>query len=324
MRGNGIGWIAWVAAGIGLAAGPVPRPVLEPWPGETWAQAVDLTYLNAVPWRRNLSGVHWNPQTGHLWLANNSGLVTRLQADGTGGFLKARDYPVGGDLEAITQIDEASDAFCVLEERAGQIREYGIEEGRLRRTWDLTAHLGRLKNDGPEGLAFIPDAALERGGFRDGEGRPYPRSRQGAEGLGGIFLVAVQAGSRADAGFVYAFDPRHDGTVAMIGRYRTARRESCELAYDRESGYLYILHNIDGNTLEVVTLDSESVAGERSFRRMVEIRVPSESNIEGFSLGAPGRWGGVGAGLRWCFLADDDNREGALRWFTRWIPPRQP
>jgi hypothetical protein len=298
------------------AVGTEPSQAISSWPGEPWEEAVDLTPLNSSLWRRNLSGIHWNSRTSRLWLANNSGTFTALKSDGTGGFVKERDYSVGGDLEAITQTDPAGDSVFLLDERENEIREYGIGEGRLKQTWNLTAYLGKLKNNGPEGLAFVPDAWLATRGFRDSAGQLYPRSAHGFSGLGGLFLVAVQAVGRPQAGYIYAVDLKQDGTWTAVGKYQTARLESCELAFDAESGLLFILHNHDGNTLEVTDLTSAPQGADRRFTTIREFRVPSGSNIEGFSIGAAG-WPGGSKDETWCFFADDDNERGALRWFRK-------
>jgi hypothetical protein len=300
-------------SGTVLGADTISR--ILPWPGEKWENAVDLTSLDPSLWKQNLSGIYWNSRTGRLWLANNSGTFTVLKFN-AGIFEKEREYPVGGDLEAITQTDIEGDSVFLLAEREAEIREYGIKDGQLRQTWSLKTGLGDLKNNGPEGLAFIPDEWLAKGGFQDSAGQVYNRSAPGAAGLGGIMLVAVQAVGRAQAGDVYAFDLKKDGTWTAVGRYQTARRESCELAFDSQTGLLYILHNIDGNTLEVTDLKSSPQGAARRFTTLREIRVPSRSNIEGFSLGSARRVG-ASASEYWCFFADDANERGALRWFSK-------
>ena len=82
------------------------------------------------------------------------------------------------------------------------------------------------------------------------------------------------------AGYVYAVDLKNDGTWSAVGRYRTSRGESCELSFDASIGRLYILHNIDGNFLEVTDLTSFPIGADRQFTTLNEFKVPSTSNIE--------------------------------------------
>ncbi len=291
---------------------------VDPWPGEAWTAATDLTFLNPSGWASNLSGAYWNPVTRRLWVANNSGHFSRIREDRAGGFALEATFSPGGDFEAITQADPSADVVYLVVEGSDRIRRYNANTGVLERYWDLTSLVGGMAddNDGLEGIAFIPDAWLAASGFRDGNGNPYPKSVHGAEGLGGIMLVAVQDRERATAGFVYAVDLRNDGTWAAVGSYKTSRGESCELAFDASTGRLYILHNVDGNVLEITDLTSEPWGAYRKFTTLREIRVPSASNIEGFAL-APALKPDGSLGDRRVFFTDDDNAQGALRVFSQ-------
>jgi len=286
---------------------------VDPWPGESWTASSNLTFVGAgAPhaWTRNLSGAYWNPVTRRLWVANNSGSFSVLKEDGSGSFVAERHFAPGGDIEGITQVDSLTNAVFVIVEKAEDIREYRVSDGALVRTWDLTPTVGSLANDGTEGIAFVPDASLAAGRFTDWNGNRYTRSAHGTNGLGGIMLVSVQAG-----GYVYAVDLKKDGTHTLVGKYRTSRRETCELAFDPSDGRLYILHNTGGNVLEVSDMSSSEDKPDRRFTTLREIRVPSGSNIEGFAL-TPAPGGGA-VKERWCFFTDDDAEDGALRWFMR-------
>jgi hypothetical protein len=292
---------------------------VEPWPGESWSEATDLTSVGPAVWSSNLSGAYWNPRTRRLWLADNSGTFTVLRENGKGGFLEERDYSPDADLEAITQVDGDETHAYLLVERANVIQEFDIASGKPRRVWNVTSLVGDLKNEGTEGLAFVPNAWLAASGFADGAGKPYPKSIHGANGLGGIMLVAVQDTAGTSAGCVYAVDLKKDNTWTAVGKYRTSRKESCDLAFDSSVGRLYILHNIDGNILEVTDLTSSSLGSERVFTSLKEFQVPSNSNIEGFAL-TPAFKSDRKPGDGWCFFTDDSNVNGALRWFKQLRP----
>jgi hypothetical protein len=305
------------------ACGTVSGAVV-PWPGETWAASTDLTSLGPTspyPWTSNLSGAYWNPDKRKLWLANNSGGFTVLGENGTGGFRNEGNYNPGGDLEGITQADPAADRVYLMVENAEDIREYVASTGVLSKTWDLTPTIGSLGNNGTEGIAFIPNAWLAASGFRDGSGNLYTQSVHGANGLGGIMLVAVQGTSAANYGYVYAVDLKNDGSQhTLVGKYKTSRDESCDLAFDASIGRLYILHNIDGNVLEVTDLTSMTSGADKKFTTLREFQVPSGSNIEGFAV-TPALKSDKTLGDGWCFFTDDGNAAGALRWFKQLPSP---
>lgn len=288
-----------------------PAGAVTPWPGESWTGATNLTSLNPSGWASNLSGAYWNPVTRRLWVCTNGpAKFWSLRESGAGGFVIEREYSGAGDLEAICQIGTASDRVFLLDEQARTIRSYRVSDGATLTTWFLSA-IPDWGNLGPEGIAFVPDAWLGLNGFVDGAGVPYPQSVHGANGFGGIVFVAVQT-----SGWVYAFDLRTDGTSSFVGRYLTSRTESCEMTFDDSIGRMYVLHNVDGNLLEITSLASTVSAGNRSLVSGAEIQVPSGSNIEGFGL-TPALGPGNAVGDRWCFFTDDSSLQGALRWFQQ-------
>ncbi|MBM4143756.1 MAG: hypothetical protein FJ225_09240 [Lentisphaerae bacterium] len=306
-----------------LSCLPLEGLAADPWPGETWPASSNLSFVGASaphPWTSNLSGAYWNPVTRRLWVVNNSGSFSVIKEDGAGSFVAERHYAPGGDLEGITQADALTNAVYLLVENAEDIREYRVSDGALIRTWDLTPTVGALANSGTEGIAFVPDAWLAAGGFRDGSGNIYTNSVHGTNGLGGIMLVAVQGTGAANYGYVHAVDLKKDGTHTCVGRYKTSRNESCDLAFDASIGALYILHNIDGNLLEVTDLTSTTYGADRKFTTLREIQAPSGSNIEGFGL-TPALAGTNTIGDGWCFFTDDNNSDGALRWFRQLPSP---
>ncbi|MCY3020656.1 MAG: PKD domain-containing protein [Planctomycetota bacterium] len=297
----------------------------DSWPGESWSASTNLSQSG---WTNNMSGAYWNPVTRRLWVACNSGWFSVLKENGAGGFVvestySPSDYP---DLEGITQANPSADRVYLMVERANTIREYVVSTGALNQSWDLTSLVGNLGNDGTEGIAFIPNSWLAASGFRDGSGNLYTQSAYGSEGLGGIMLVAVQDTARATAGYVYAVDLKTDGTgtYTTVGKYKTNRNESCDLAFDASIGRLYILHNLYGgnNCLEVTDLTSSPYGSDRKFTTLREFQVPggADYNVEGFGL-TPALTTANAIGDRWCFFTDDDNNNGNLRWFKQFPSP---
>jgi hypothetical protein len=299
---------------VAALAGPLRPGVAAAalaWPGETWTAATDLTSLNPTGWASNLSGAYWNPATRRLWACTNSpAKFWSLHENGLGGFVIEREYTGTGDLEGITQVSTASDRVFLIDEQARTIRSYRISDGATLATWFLSS-IPDWGNSGPEGIAFVPDAWLAASGFVDGGGAPYPQSVHGASGFGGVVFVAVQT-----SGWVYAFDLRTDGTYTLVGRYLTSRAESCELAFDASTGTMFVLHNIGGNFLETTDLTSAPSGSDRRLVSRAEFQVPSTSNIEGFAT-TSALTAAKAVGDGWCFFTDDDNANGALRWFKQ-------
>ncbi|MEI6970898.1 MAG: Ig-like domain-containing protein [bacterium] len=322
------------AALVAIRLGSTDLAAIEPWPGEAWNTASNLTSLGPGGgwWNSDLSGAYWNPATRRLWLANNSGVFTMLKENGAGGFTNARNYFVSGvstqrDLEGITQASNTNLVY-LLHERMNVIREYTVSSGATNQSWNLSSLVGLMPdpNDGTEGIAFIPDSWLAASGFRDGNGDLYPQSAYGANGLGGIMLVGVQHFTNAltTTGYVYAVDLHTNGTWKTVGRYKTASRgDSCDLSFDPSTGRLHILHNSvnsqpQTNTLEITDLTSTACGSDRQFTTLYEFKMPGtfSQNLEGFAV-TPALTSSNTVGDKWCFITDDVGDDGALRWFRQ-------
>jgi hypothetical protein len=100
------------------------------------------------------------------------------------------------------------------------------------------------------------------------------------KGLGGLFFVAHQ-----DEGYVWVFDvnPNSNNDFAYVGKYQTNHTESCDLAFDRSTGLLYILHNIIGNNrLEVTNLSTSLNGSSRKFIPLNDYQITNPTgNNEG-------------------------------------------
>lgn len=103
--------------------------------------------------------------------------------------------------------------------------------------WNLQASMSpmiAIGNSGPEGIAFISDGSLSGIGFTSDESeQPYTSLK----GIGGLFFVAHQNG-----GSIWVFDinPNVNNDFAYVGNYKTARNESCDLAFNRATGLFII------------------------------------------------------------------------------------
>lgn len=282
--------VAILSVGETIQAGEVP------WPAESMNMAVNLTPIEGAgvnDFYLDLSGAFWNPVTRRLWVCRNGpgGLLSKMWAireNGQGGY--QCDYQKGirgewtgfGDLEDICQADLNEQTVYAIVEGEELIKEYDVSNygiAVLRNVWNTASYLPLVLTEGSEGITFVPDANLASGGFVDPKGVP----RISANGMGGLMFVATQIG-----GDIYVFDlNRSDSSFSFVGAYKTSYSESAGLAFDRQSGLLYILHGANQNRIEVVSLASIPVGNERQFKEKVTYAPPaggSGMNIEGIAL----------------------------------------
>lgn len=298
----------------------------QTWPGSSWSGATNLTAAMDAAGINDLSGLHFNPINNRLYAVQNDGrLRVLLWNTVTNSFTQVANKAISGGPEGITQANLATNEFYTIDENNYQIRRYSHTNNfgtvTLLRSWDLLASPSPMEdtgNTGPEGIAFVPDEALSNIGFiSTATGQPYTS----VKGAGGLFFIAHQ-----DGGYVWVFDlnPNTDDDFAYVGKYLTNRSESCDLAFDRSTGLLYVLHNLSPvNRLEVTDLSTTMVDGERKFNIIHEYPVTNpgdgNANIEGFAL-TP-RCPDTGTKAAWLCRdvesnEDDAILQDALRWFN--------
>jgi len=295
----------------------------QPWPGETWQEAENLTHLDP-DFKKNMSSATWNPVTRTFWVCCNGGpsafwaLVEtgegvsktfKIATNGAG--VRAKFVLPSGDFEGICQADYNEQVVYVMAEGADLIQEYDVSVyGRpvLNRQWNISANVPAYDgSSGSEGITFVPDEWLAFYNFVDRNGNPYT-SRGG---MGGLMFVAHQNGGR-----IYVFDlNRRNGSFTYVGSFRTRRSESSDLEFDRSLGLLYVWHNTGPNYLEVTYLSTYMNGGERYLLPIAEFLGPKGGNLEGIGILPDSD------ANNWCLVTDDDNQDGAaLMWFKRFQP----
>lgn len=305
---------------------PIQFVFAQAWPASSWTAAANLTAAMDVNGITDLSGLHFNPLNNRLYGVQGDGRLRVLQWNtATNTFTQLASKAISGGPEGITQVNFSANEFYTIDENNYEIRRYSHTNNfgtvtQLRK-WDLLASPSPMEdtgNTGPEGIVFVPDAALSAIGFVSTEtGLPYTS----VKGLGGLFFVAHQ-----DGGYVWVFDlnPNTDDDFAYVGKYLTNRSESCDLAFDRSTGLLYILHNLSPvNRLEVTDLSTIIIDGERKFNALHEYTITNpgdgNANIEGFALTPKCPEGGTKAA--WLCRDVESNEDqaivnDALRWFS--------
>jgi hypothetical protein len=303
---------------VAIAGCQKPLGKSEPWPAEPWISAITLTHLDTA-FKKNMSGACYNPETGIFWVCCNGGPSTfwglkkipngslEIVAKGQ----KRAKYDLSkGDLEGICQANYREDLLYLMVERIDMIREYDVSSygnAILKNEWDISAYVPTMGWWGSEGITFVPDEWLKRGGFTDADGNPYVSKN----GMGGLMFVAHQNGGR-----IYVFDlSRETKAVHFVGSYKTSRSESSGLEFDRSSGLLYIWHNIYQNYLEVTRLSSYTDVNERRMSSVTEFIGPKGGNLEGIAISPAIAKDGL------CLIVDDDNQDGAALMLFRKFDP---
>jgi hypothetical protein len=87
---------------------------------------------------------------------------------------------------------------------------------------------------------------------------------------------------------VFDINKNLNNDYVLVGVYNTNRMESCGLSFDKSTGLLYILHNIDNNYLEVCDLSVSFVNDEYKLNMVQEFNVTLPTNggknIEGVAV----------------------------------------
>ncbi len=292
------------------------------WPAVQWASSVNLSACfpsDAI----GLSGMYWNSYSNRLYTIGDKGYVYIHQYNkATNLFtLIATNTNMGGP-EGVTMVNDSLNEFYTIDENSYQICKYthtaDISNITLSKYWYLLqspSPMADTGNTGPEGICFVPDKYLKRVGFIS---TVTTKTYTSTKGMGGLLFIANQ-----DGGYVWVFDvnPNLSNDFAYVGKYKTNRTESCDAAFDRSTGLLYILHNTGDNYLEINDMTTNLISGEYKFVTEKEFFIPNPSgsvNVEGFALSPKfPTASNLGAWLcRDVKLADNTD---AIRWFNPFV-----
>jgi hypothetical protein len=325
----------------GAAPPPPPAPTTGVWPGSDDVQTVDslnvfltngsgLAYEGAngtnpaVLWAvRNGPGTLFRlVRSGGLWkpdLTNGWSLGKALKyADGTGNpDSEGVTFAAGGSAGGMyVSTERNNDASTVS--RNVVLRVNPTQSGATltaTNQWDLTADLPVTgANLGIEAITWIPDSMLVANGFYDeAKGRSYAPADYADHGTG-LFFVGVEAN-----GSIYGYALNHTTNtftrVATIvgGLLQTTGTSSImDLAYDRESGYLWgVCDDTCNGNLTILEIDK--TVGSATRGRFLPTRVYARPttmpniNNEGFTF-APNSE--CVANKKPVFWADDNETAG--------------
>lgn len=255
-----------------------------------WPSPKNITSILDSSGVIELSGLHYNPMKNTLYAVQDNGGLYLLKHDvKSNNFVQLGNTIHLGGPEGICQVDYALDEFYTIDEKNYEIRRFShnadLSKVTLMHKWSLlleASHMINTDNDGPEGIEFIPDSYLKAAKFISTETNDKYCSKKG---MGGLIFIAHQ---KKGLIWVYDVNPNQDDDYEFVGKYKTSKHESCDLSFDRSTGLLYILHNTDGNSLEVTDLSIRGKReGKQKFFTVGEFTLPKPSgsqNIEGVAV----------------------------------------
>ena len=260
--------------------------VATPWPGGA-ETAISISGATS-----DLSGATWNPLSQSLWVVRQNRQVWEFEYDANSqSFVLAQTLAlpsgIGSDIEACAQVDHSAVA---------ELYTLSEDNGRIARVVDLdtTASVDGVWNLevtnnghalpaeslglGPEGLEFVPDAALIAADFRLPDGSAFSGS---TKGMGGLMFIGHQIDGRLH---VFDVNPATSEDFVNHGSFLTSANEIAGLHFDRTSSLMYLWHNPSNvNSLEISTLASATTVGTLDTLELYDSAMPS-GNLEGIAL----------------------------------------
>ncbi|MBL0173620.1 MAG: lamin tail domain-containing protein [Gemmatimonadaceae bacterium] len=326
--------------GAANSCGAPPPPSTLPWPGSDDVAVVDGLNVFAT----NGSGLSYEGAgagPGVLWAVRNGpGTLFRMIFSGgiwtpdptnswaTGKLLKYIDGTGNPDSEGVTfAAGGSAGGMYVATERNNDASS--ISKSVILRVnptvagatltainqWDITADLPVTgANLGIEAITWLPDSMLVANGFFDDSKARLYAPGDYADHAGGLFLVGVEAN-----GNVYAYALNHTtNTFTRVATFSSGfatlagGSSIMDLAYDRESGYLWAVCDDSCNgELRIFEIDRTVGSPTRgkfiSNRKYARPSTMPNINNEGFTF-APNSE--CVANRRPVFWADDNETAG--------------
>lgn len=154
--GGGRGFIFVAILALACAARPASLFAAAPFPAQLPGTAINQNLPSDV----EPSGIVWHPRLNQLFVISDNGWLHKMNLDGTG----VMSWFLGGDLEAVTIADPATNFVYIANENVYWIHEFNFVTGQVTRTFDLSPWITAPANLGIEGLAFVNKAGHPEGG----------------------------------------------------------------------------------------------------------------------------------------------------------------
>ncbi len=217
VRGGGRVRAFLCVLGVSLFVPDMAKAQVLPWPGDAGIEIGALGDVGGLAGDYEPSGAVWHTRLNALFVVGDGGDLSRL--DGNGGNLTT--WAPGGDLEAVTVADPASDLLYLGRENPDAILEFDLATGTLTgNQWDLTPWMTGAANQGLEALTWV-------------EGLFYA----GHQGEGNVYVFELSAG----------------GVVQLVSLFPApgGRTDLAGMHYDADTQILYGIHDGDNVLVEM-------------------------------------------------------------------------
>ncbi len=205
------------ALGVALCVPGVAKAQVLPWPGDAGIEIAAVGDPGGLPAAYEPSGAVWHTRLDALFVVSDRGDVSRLDANGG----NVTTWSPGGDLEAVTLIDPATDLLYLGRENPDAILEFDFVTGTLTgEQWDLTPWMNGAANQGLEGLTWVD----------------------------GLFYASHQG-----EGNVYVFELSAGGVAQLVNLFPApgGRTDMAGMHYDADAQVLYGIHDGDNVLVEM-------------------------------------------------------------------------
>ena len=291
--------------------------ILE-WPGLNNITTVD----NQNEFHDNLSGLFYKSSDLMYAVKNQPSLLFKLNFDGKywqsssedgwnkGKTIKYADGNGSPDSEDLT-IDISGSIFVCSERDNHRAKskivllQYIIQDSdtstslTATRQWDITSDLPVSdKNQGTEGITYVPDSYLQSQGFIDeSTNKPYNPDNYD-DHFDGVFFVGLESN-----GYIYGYILQSSGKYIRVSMFSSGEKSIMSLSFDTTTGNLWsgCDNNCDGR-MGVFKIKNGSFYKEVTYERPSSM---GNLNNEGYTISNE-----CTNGYKSVFFADDSNDDG--------------
>lgn len=231
-RGGRWARVSFLMLAVACVARPASSFAAAPFPAQLPGTAINQHLPSDV----EPSGIVWHSRLNQLFVISDNGWLHRMNLDGTG----VTSWFLGGDLEAVTVADPASNFVYIANENVYWIHEFNFVTGQVTRTFDLSPWITAPPNLGIEGLTFV-----------NKPGHPE----------GGVFYVGMQGDCR-----ILQFSlPVRTSSTSLTPTYLSTMAPVPgmsiigDLNYDPTSDTVYVLYN-GSNVIRAMRPDGTFIA----------------------------------------------------------------
>ncbi|HEX7305185.1 esterase-like activity of phytase family protein [Lentzea sp.] len=294
MRIKTLGLVTVLA--LGLTVTPAQASA---WPGDSAVRTADASGV----FGKNLSGLSFE-SSQVVWAVKNSPstLYRLTPSGGTWQISQTRSLAFAdgrGDPDAEGVVSTPDGLFVVSERdnddedvSAPTVLKYGTS-GIATTQWRLPGMPQTDPNDGPEGIAWVPDVFLTSQNFKADNGKLYDPADFPGHGTG---LVAVGLEATGEI-YLYALQ---SAKAVLVAKFASGQKQVMELEFDGTQLWATCDDHCDGRATTFV-ISSGRFKLKNTYDRPAKL---PNVNLEGFAISP-----GCVNGKKLVLWSDDDNTD---------------